>query len=222
MGHVAALVGGAEVSAWGSDGRAHAYRPVPRTRQRAALAFLAEHAFNTPAWLTPAGVVGRLGPAASAAVVERQAQVVAELLDGSRLARLAAQGADGAAPPSGAAPGSSSAASGPGPAYPAAAYLADLRRALWEAPAGRAPDANRRALQRVHVERLAALVQPNTGAAPEPLARSDVPALARGELATVGAAARRAAAGAVPGVARAHWADLAARADAALAQRRGT
>jgi hypothetical protein len=106
-------------------------------------------------------------------------------------------------------------------AYSAAAYLTDLRRALWEAPAGRAPDANRRALQRVHVERLAALLGPDTSATPGPLARSDVPALARGELAAVGRAARLAVAGAPLGVARAHWADLAARADAALARGRG-
>jgi hypothetical protein len=221
MGHVAALVGGAEVSPWAGDGRDPAYRPVPRARQRAALAFLAEHAFDTPGWLAPAGVVGRLGPAASAAVVERQAQVVAELLDGSRLARLAAQGAHAEAPRSGAAPGASPTVPVVRSAYSAAAYRTDLRRALWEAPAGRAPDANRRALQRVHVERLAALLGPDTSATPGPLARSDVPALARGELAAVGRAARLAVAGAPLGVARAHWADLAARADAALARGRG-
>jgi hypothetical protein len=221
MGHVAALVGGAEVSASAGDGREPAYRPVPRTRQRAALAFLAEHAIDTPEWLAPAGVVGRLGPAASAAVVERQAQVVAELLDESRLTRLAARSAYGEAPRSGAAPGASPEVPVVESAYPAAAYLADLRRAIWEASAGRAPDANRRALQRVHVERLAALLGPDTSAVPGPLARSDVPALARGELATVSKAARRAVAGAALGVARAHWADLAARADAALARGRG-
>jgi hypothetical protein len=58
------------------------------------------------------------------------------------------------------------------------------------------------------------------GAAAGALARTDVPALARGELAAVRDAARRAAAAAPPGARRAHWADLAARVDAALARAR--
>ncbi len=39
-------------------------------------------------------------------------------------------------------------------AYPLAEYLADLRRAIWS---GSPPDANRRALQRVYVQRLEAM-----------------------------------------------------------------
>jgi hypothetical protein len=100
-------------------------------------------------------------------------------------------------------------------AYPVAAYLADVRRALW---AG-APDANRRALQRAYVDGLAALLVPAAGDPPGALARTDVPALARGELAAVRDAARRAAAAAALEPRRAHSADLVARVDAALAPR---
>ena len=215
MGHVAALLGGAEVGAGSGDDHEPVYRRVPRARQRAALEFLAEHVLETPGWLAPRAVVARLGPTADAAVAERQAQAVAELLDPSRLARMTGPDAGGGAR-AGAAAGDAAT-----PAYHAAAYLADLRRALWEAPHGWAPDANRRALQRVHVERLAALLAPAAGDPPGALAPTDVPALARGELVAVRAAAHRAAAAVPTGPRRAHWADLAARADAALARARG-
>jgi hypothetical protein len=192
---------------------------VPPARQRAALAFLARHALRTPGWLAPEDVRARLGPRADAAVAERQAQVVADLLDAPRLARMAAlharaEARDGVGARAGGAPAGSPDAYPD--AYPVAAYLTDLRRALW----GGAPDANRRALQRAYVDRLAALLAPAAGDGAGALARTDVPALARGELAAVRDAARRAAAAAPPGSRRAHWADLAARVDAALAPAR--
>jgi hypothetical protein len=219
MGHVSALVGGVAVDARTGDEREPAYRPVPPARQRAALAFLARHALRTPGWLAPEDVRARLGPQADAAVAERQAQVMADLLDAARMARMAALHARAEAHAearAGVGAGAGGAPAGSPDAYPVAAYLADLRRALW----GGAPDANRRALQRAYVDRLAALLAPAADGAAGALARTDVPALARGELAAVRDAARRAAAAAPPGARRAHWADLAARVDAALARAR--
>jgi hypothetical protein len=98
---------------------------------------------------------------------------------------------------------------------------------------GTTPDAGRRTLQRVYVERLAAIIDPPPapaappGAAPptQPpptpppfvaapnLSRSDLPALARAQLRDVREQSRRAAT-ASNGVARAHWQDIGDRIDA--------
>jgi hypothetical protein len=119
-------------------------------------------------------------------------------------------------------------------AYSPAEYLGDLRRAVWT---GAAPDANRRELQRVYLERLAALVNPPAAGGgqgmgrtpPSPLVaplnveRSDLPALARAELRAIRAEAQRNAASAPSSVQRAHWADVGARVEKILdpAGRRG-
>jgi hypothetical protein len=183
------------------------YSPVPRAAQQRALAFLAQNAIRTPAWMAPASITRRTGgtPLATA-----QASVVTALLDARRLDRLAL-GME----------------MDPAAAYAPAQYLADLRRAVWSEPA---PDANLRGLHRVYLDRLGALVSPPATPAggggegggegpPSPLLaplnvpRSDLPALARSELTAIRAQARRLAAAAPAGVQRAHWADVAARVD---------
>jgi hypothetical protein len=225
MGHAVTPIGGVEVDARTADQPGAAFRPVPRARQRAALAFLTEQALRTPAWLAPDDILSRIGPQSGAAsLLNAQAGVVTQLLATPRLARLAdaaARDAEGT--------------------YAPAEYLADLRRALWgAAPAATAPDAHRRTLQRVHVERLAALVLPPAPPAaaaaaggpggppvqlpgllaPPAVPRTDLPALARAELRTLREAARRGAA-AGSGVTRAHWQDVADRIEAVLEPGRG-
>jgi hypothetical protein len=215
MGHVVTVVGGTEVDARTADQPGAAFRPVPRARQEAALAFLSEQAFRTPEWLAPRDIVSRIGPPPAArSVAGVQAGVVQQLLDVRRLARMAdAERTDAAN------------------AYPVATYLSDLRTALWDGE-GAAPDASRRALQRVHLERLGALVAPPApapggqgagGAPPRPIPspllalpnvlRSDLPALARAQVAAVRDLARRRAALATAAMARAHWQDVVARAE---------
>jgi hypothetical protein len=130
----------------------------------------------------------------------------------------------------------------PANAYPLADFLADLKGDVWGTPgAGAAPDANRRMLQRVYVERLGAIVNPpppptppaGAGpAAPQPtvapppfvgapnLMRSDVPALARAQLRQIRDDARRGAATAQSPVARAHWQDIVDRVDDVLEAKR--
>lgn len=226
MGHAVTLVGGVEVDARTADQAGPAYRPVSRARQRSAVAFLGEQALRTPGWLAPEAILSRIGPqTGTASLANVQANVLTQMLTAARLSRLAdAEARSGAA------------------AYAPGDYLADVRRALWGAvPAATPPDASRRALQRVHVERLGALVAPPaapTGGpgggggaggparpipamlAPPVVPRSDLPALARGELRTLRDAARRAA-GLSTGLTRAHWQDMADRADAILDPPRG-
>jgi len=191
------------------------FHPVERARQQAALRFLGEQAFRTPAWLAPDEILSRIGPAAGqTSLVDRQAAIVTQLLEARRLARLAQSEAMNASA-----------------AYAPAAYLAELRRALW-GPSGSltTPDANRRTLQRVYLERLASLVEPpepppggggqgggGGGGPQEPpspllvapnVPRSDLPALARAQLRAIQSDARRAATTAPAGVVRAHWQDV--------------
>ena len=206
MRHVASVIGGMRVDPRTAGEPGAVYSPVPRAAQQRALAFLAQNAIRTPEWMAPTSITRRVGgtPLAGA-----QASVLTALLDARRLDRMAlSQQMDPAA-------------------YAPAEYLAELRRAVWSASA---PDANLRALHRVYLDRLGALVSPPAapaagggggegGGPPPPLLaplnvpRSDLPALARSELTAIRAQARRAAAAAPAGVQRAHWADVAARAD---------
>jgi hypothetical protein len=210
MRHVASVIGGVQVDPRTAQEPGAVYSPVPRAAQRRALDFLARNAIRTPAWLAPTSITRRTGGSGLAGA---QASVLAALLDARRLDRLAmSQEMDPAA------------------AYAPADYLADLRRAVWGAPAS---DANVRGLHRVYLDRLAALLAPTParpagegggeGEGPPPpllaplnVPRSDLPALARSELRAIRAQAQREAGAAPAGVQRAHWADVAARIDEIL------
>ncbi len=224
MGHVTTVIGGVHVDFKTSEQDGAVFRVVSKERQRAALQFLSDNVFRTPEWLTPDAILTRLGPPIGAtSLANRQAGVVTQLLDARRLTRLSdAESFD------------------PASAYPAAEYLADLRRAVWGTMA--APDPNRRMMQRVYLERLGAIVTPPPppptpapGAAPPPappgpvfallvapnVQRGDLPALSRRELRSIQTDARRAATTAPAGVARAHWLDVVDRIDAILDPPRG-
>ena len=227
MGHVVTIIGGVNVDYKTAEQAGPVYRLVPKAKQKAALQFLADNAIRTPEWLAPEDILSRIGPASGAASVSaRQANIVAQMLDARRLSRLAeSETLDDAI------------------AYPLAEYLGDLRRAVWGPPgSGASPDASRRTIQRVYLERLDALISPPAPApgtagqgpggggppqAPEPLLgapnvpRSDLPALARSQVRAIREEARRAATTAPAGVTRAHWQDIADRADDILEPRRG-
>ena len=219
MGHVASLIGGVHVELKTADQEGAVFEPVSRARQREAVAFLGTHALQTQAWLAPDEILSRIGPPAGpTAVATYQANLVTALLDSRRLARLADERQGD---------------------YSASQYLADLRRAVWRPASGAAaPDANRRTMQRVYLERLAGMLTPPApatgasgggggggGAANLPAAglvaapnilRSDLPALARSELRAVRDEARRFAGAGSSGVVRAHWEDVVARIDRIL------
>ncbi|HET6680268.1 MAG TPA: zinc-dependent metalloprotease, partial [Gemmatimonadaceae bacterium] len=214
MGHVVTLIGGVTVDFKTADQPGAVFHEIPRERQEGALAFLDEQVFDTPEWLTPDSITSRIGPVS---VVDRQVGIVNQLLDTRRIDRLAEYAAkddDNWSPTE---------------------YLNDLRRALWGTPgSGTAPDANRRQLQRAYLDRLETILKPappsggqgggfgGGGGSPPPLLaapnvpRSDLPALARGQLSVLRDQVRRAAANAPAGIQRAHWQDIAVRIDAIL------
>ena len=209
MGHVTTVVGGVNVDLKSADQGANVYAVVPRAKQKAALAFLSDNVFTTPSWLTPADIQSRLGPSTLPA---RQAAVLTSLLTPTRLGRLA-----------------ESERLDPANAYRLTEYLSDLAQVIWDVPAATPdPDANRRQLQRVYVERLATIINPPAPptlppgavqaggpaftpppfAGPPNVARSDLPALARAQLRDIRDRARRRAATAPTTLARAHWLDI--------------
>jgi hypothetical protein len=216
MGHVVSVIGGVHVDPKSTEQEGAVYRPVSRRQQERALEFLAAQVFATPSWLAPEAITSRIGPTSLA---NAQAGVVTQLLDPRRLDRVAL-----------------SAEMEPTTGYPLSAYLADLRRALWPGPT---TDEGRRTMQRVYLDRLAAIVTPPApatggpgggqggggGTPPSPLVaplnvqRSDLPALARSELRTVRAQAQAFASRAPAGVQRAHWQDVVARIDLILEPR---
>ena len=224
MGHVTTTIGGVNVDLKSADQGGNVYRVVPKAKQKAALAFLDANVFTTPAWLTPKDIESRIGPSG---LSTRQAAVLTSLLGTPRLGRLAAAEQSDAAN-----------------AYPLAEFLADLKTGVWGTPgSGTSPDANRRTLQRVYVERLAAIVNPpapppaaaagSAGpvaappqapppfVAPPNLSRSDLPALARAQLRQIRDEARRSAAAPSQNTtARAHWQDIVDRVDDVLEAKR--
>ena len=226
MGHVVTLIGGVNVDFKTAEQSGPVYHPVAKAKQKAALQFLADNAMRTPDWLAPESILSRIGPpSGNGALATRQANIVAQLLDPRRLSRL-----------------TESEALDEANAYPLTEYLGDLRRAVWTTPGnGTSPDASRRTIQRVYLERLDALISPPAppaagqgpgagGGGPPPnpgpllgapnVARSDLPALARSQVRGIREDARRAAATAPAGVARAHWQDIADRADEILEPKR--
>ena len=217
MNHVVSLIGGVNVNAKTTDQPGVVYDRIPRARQQAALKFISDEVFQTPTWLAPEPILSRIGPQPlNSTLSGMQLAVLNQLTDARRISRLAdAEAVDAAN------------------AYTASAYMSDLRAALW---GGLSPDANRRAMQRLYLQRLATFIAPPTPAggaqgqqqqnpnAPPPSAlltqpdvpRSDLPALARSELRTIRAAASAASRSAPSAIARAHWADVVDRIDVAL------
>lgn len=221
MGHVAAEISGVNVDLKTADIAGAVFTVVPKEKQKAALAFLAENAIATQDWLAPKEIITRIGP--SNVLATRQAGVISSLLTAQRLGRLAeAEAYD------------------PTHAYPLAEYMGDLKRVVWGVPA---PDANRRQLQRVYLARLGVLVNPpappaqgpGAGGPPAPAAPtralpfvagpnlqlSDLPALARAQLREIQRDARASATTAKTSVERAHWNDVVDRVTEILEPRKG-
>lgn len=213
MGHVTNLVGGMQVDAKVSDQTGPVWQVVPVARQRAALRFLTAQVFDTPSWLVPPAILSLIGPTASGAGVlaTRQAAVLTGLTQAARLDRM-----------------SQASTLQPGVGYEVAGFLSELTSSLVGIAA---PDANRRLLHRVYLERLQALSdapgapaaagpggQGGGGFGPTPVnvRRSDISAAARAQLRAVQATARAKAAAATGPMVRAHWLDLADRAERVL------
>lgn len=220
MGHVTNVIGGVHVDYKTADQAGAQYTPVPKARQKEALAFLGANVFTTPSWLAPADITAKLGPGTGGTDLStRQANVVNSLMSLARLNRI-----------------SEAAELGGADAYRLDEYLEDMRKAIWE----RAPsssmfqDAGARTMQRAYLERLAALIEPpappaaaaGRGGGPAGpflgapnVPRSDLPALARAQLHLIRDNVRQHGSSLPPGLLKAHWDDVIARIDKLLESR---
>jgi hypothetical protein len=163
MVHVANVVGGvARINLYYGDADRR-YFPIDAAKQREALRFLNENAFVTPEMFLDPDVTGRIGATGAADVVLRAQQAVLNaLIDANRVKRMSEQ-----------------VQADPGGAYSPTAMLTDLTSGVWsELDDSSTIDLYRRNLQRAHVKTLVSRLSSADVA-------SDMPALARGELASL-------------------------------------
>jgi hypothetical protein len=143
LSHVAAIVGGFHSQQKHVGQSGVRFTPLPRERQAAAVKFLNDHAFETPAFAIQPDILRRIEPVG---VLDRvraaQQRVLNALLNPARLGRLVEQSAlDGKS------------------AYKPIEFLGDLRHGIWrELSAANTDtviiDAYRRNLQRAYVDTL--------------------------------------------------------------------
>lgn len=198
FGHVVSVVGGmvAQNLRFGDADRV--FTPIESAKQRAAVKFLVDNAFQTPAGLLDPNILDRLEASGAADRVLRTHQrVLGGLVNETRVMRMA-EYADRAGDD----------------AYTPAQMLADVRDGVWSDLGSTAVeiDLYRRNLQRAHVDTLSKFVDALD-------VNSDLPALCRSELETLLNQLGRSTDRAADPVTRSHLVDLSARIDRALEPR---
>ncbi len=216
MGDVLTMVGGVYRHEKYPDQSGVIHVPVPRAEQAAAVRFLDDNVFRTPAWLYDPQVLRRIEPSGfEERLRTEQTNVLRTLVDDSRLTRLADQGAT---------------ATAAAPAYTIADLLGDLRRSIFSELAAPhvAVDAYRRNTQRAFVDVLNDKLNPpmapsrpqplfqRPGFTPPPPTPGDARALMRAELKDLDTALRLALPKAANRETRSHIEDLRFRIDRAL------
>jgi hypothetical protein len=178
LGHVVTLVGGVYRAEKYPDQSGVIFAPAPRVRQQAAVRFLLDNAFETPAFFLDVDVLRRIEPNGT---VDRIRQSQGQLLDGlfndARMNRLVDQEA---------------LATGAAPAYGLADLLHDVRAGLFrELATAKTIDIYRRNVQRNFVDLLGTKLLPPPppppappfpGFVPPPPRPEEAKALVRGEL----------------------------------------
>lgn len=188
LNHVTGIVGGfnSQQKHAGQDGVRFVI--VPKERQAAAVRFLNENAFATPAWAVKPEILRRIEAAgALARVNQAQERILNSLLNNARFDRLVEQEAiDGMA------------------AYKPADFMADVRHGIWSELEGAGPikiDVYRRNLQNSYIDLLSNKLNVR------PSVTDDYRALIKAELRDLSAAINTATARATDRQTRAHLAD---------------
>jgi hypothetical protein len=189
------LVGGfVQANLWFGDAERR-FEPMPAGRQREAVEFLHQNAFQTPRSLIDDDILRRLeASGAPQRILRGQQRLLSSLLSENRVDRMA-EHADRAS----------------GEAYLPVDLVKDLSRGIWSELESTpvAVDLYRRNLQRAHLDVLAEKLKAGPDADPSPT--SDLPALARGELSILLDAVTAALMGPVEETTRLHLADVQAR-----------
>jgi hypothetical protein len=173
-GHVAAIVGGAETQE--RLGTGVRFTPMPRAKQREAMQYLNQTAFQVPAFLLNAEVLRRIEQeGAIARIRNAQAITMNTLFARGRLDRMIEYEA---------------LARRPADAYTVADMLGDLRRGVWSELNQASPrvDVYRRNLQRAYLEAVETTLDPPPPPANQPASQrpprwaNDARPILRGEL----------------------------------------
>lgn len=142
-GHVAKWVGGVYETPRTVEQAGPVYVYVEKAKQKEAMAFLDRHLFTTPSWLLDEDIFGKTGLTAMQTLTRVQTAGINALLSLRQLSNLV----------------QAEAALGKANTYTVTDFFGDLNRGVWrELSTGAAPDAYRRNLQTIYVNRLLALV----------------------------------------------------------------
>ena len=208
-GHVTTIVGGVNEVRKASDQTGVIYATVPKLRQQAAMAWLAQNVFTTPAWIIDGEILGRLE---NNGIVERvrvrQVASLNSIFDFQRMGRLIEQEARLG-----------------NQTYTLTELFRDTRAAVWgDLAGGPAPDTYKRNLHRGYIDRMNFLMTQEAPAPPANIppqflalfprmnvSQSDIRALARAELELLERQTTAAAGRASNPLIRAHYRDAAVR-----------
>jgi hypothetical protein len=142
IGHVTRNIGGTFVTPKTVEQKGVVYEPVPVAKQRAAMEFLNQHIFKTPAWLLDKELMKITGKQPLDIISAQQSDVLSSLLNKSLLERLSeAEVMDSSN------------------SYKLTDFLNELRNYVWVELKNHKPvDVYRRSLQKLYVEKLKALI----------------------------------------------------------------
>jgi hypothetical protein len=148
MGHVVNVIGGANSQEKYGSQPGPRFTPLPAARQKAAMKYLADNAFQTPTFLIDQSILRRIESVGEINRIERaQAAVLTSVLNDARMSRLVEYQAM---------------AENQDAAYSLGDMLGDLRKAVWSEFGSGSPkvDAYRRALQRTYVTQIGNKIRP--------------------------------------------------------------
>jgi hypothetical protein len=191
-GHVGNNVGGVWKKSKTADEEGVIYNHVPKGRQIAAVEFLNQQIFKTPAWLINTEILARIQPAGAVDNIRSlQEYALGLLFQGNRLNRVIENEAlNGTA------------------AYSVKNLFDDTRQGIFqEVYQGKTIDPYRRNLQRAYIAQMGSLMQLSASQHD----RSDIKAMARGTLDALKADIRKKARGQKDDATRFHLQDLLAR-----------
>lgn len=207
LGHVVRNVGGYYETQKSVEQNGLVYEVTPKATQKEAVAFLQKQLFETPSWLYDKNVLNRISSPVSDQLSLLQDNMMASLLNPSRLERLltGANRFDNT--------------------YTIEEFYSDLKKGIWsEVPARKKIEVYRRNLQKSYVERMILLINPpapvQAGAftirfGPDVL-KTDISSLTRAHLTTLRSEFLAAAPAMTDPMTRYHLQDLAERIKRAL------
>jgi hypothetical protein len=144
MGHVTKYIGGIYETPKTTEQAGFVYEPTPKNLQKDAVAFLNKQLFETPSWMLDQNVLKRIRPGSGVENLRTiHEATINSIFDYSRMQRLIESSAISAN------------------AYSLDDLFTDVRKGIWsELATHKNIDSYRRNLQKVHVEKMIALLSP--------------------------------------------------------------